>query len=312
MVGRAAGESRGRSGNREGTRTHKKAAGGRAKFGAQRLVDGDEAAKLRGRAGAVVMGRAVGPGPRSLEALAWLARSEVAGLEPLGLAMGLGSAGDVFARRAARRRRAARCACMTAEGSVVAITRCGPPRARRDGGDVRLGATRGAGLRHARAVSWVAALLTVRERSWVQRAGDAVARRLAGAGAVDAPAAAPIARTSASRSPVGAWRSRSSCSHKAPRRLRAILAGYEALIAAGSLSGGVRLRRRPRRRARRRRARRGAVGVPEDRLRTRSLPACSASCATTVAALAQRRWSVRRRDRHRQRIRAGRSRRVMR
>ena len=36
------------------------------------------------------MSRARGPGPRSMEALAWLARVDVAGLEPLACALGFG------------------------------------------------------------------------------------------------------------------------------------------------------------------------------------------------------------------------------
>ena len=35
-------------------------------------------------------GKARGPGPRSFEALRWLARLEVAGIEPLGHALGFG------------------------------------------------------------------------------------------------------------------------------------------------------------------------------------------------------------------------------
>ena len=36
------------------------------------------------------MGRARGPGPRSVDALKWLDRVDVAGVEPLGLALGFG------------------------------------------------------------------------------------------------------------------------------------------------------------------------------------------------------------------------------
>ncbi len=66
---------------------------------------------------------------------------------------------------------------------------------------------------------------------------------------------------------------------KAPRRLRAILAGYEALIAAGSLSGGVvYVSDRDDVLAAVTRAA-AAVGVPEGRLRTRSLVRCAARAA---------------------------------
>ena len=50
---------------------------------------------------------------------------------------------------------------------MVAITAAGRRAIGADRGDVRAGATHGSGLRHARAVSWVAALLTLREREWV-------------------------------------------------------------------------------------------------------------------------------------------------
>ena len=52
-------------------------------------------------------------------------------------------------------------------GSVVAITAAGRREIGADRGDVCAGATNGSGLRHARAVSWVPALLTLRGREWV-------------------------------------------------------------------------------------------------------------------------------------------------
>src|SRR3954451_24309685 len=118
-------------------------------------------------------GKARGPGWRSLEALAWLARLEVAGIEPLGLAMG-------FGRRATYSHVARLIGAglavrgYDAGGSVVAITAAGRRAVGADRGDVRAGATHGSGLRHARAVSWVAALLTLRDREWVS---DLEARR---------------------------------------------------------------------------------------------------------------------------------------
>ena len=102
------------------------------------------------------MGKALGPGPRSLEALAWVARLEVVGREPLGLAMG-------WSRRAtySHVERLAGAGLVDpahdAEGSVVAVTRAGRRTLGLDGGGVPLSLTRGAGLRHARAASWVAA-----------------------------------------------------------------------------------------------------------------------------------------------------------
>ena len=62
-------------------------------------------------------------------------------------------------------------ACLAAAGLVVRVFDPGGSMGRRaihaDRGDVRAGATHGSGLRHARAVSWVAAILTIRERHWL-------------------------------------------------------------------------------------------------------------------------------------------------
>src|SRR3954451_4313551 len=111
-------------------------------------------------------GIARGPGWRSLEALAWLARLEVAGLEPLGLAMGW--------RRRARYSHVARLMraglvvrAFDVGGSVVAITAAGRRAVAADRGDVRAGATHGSGRRHARGVWWVPALATLRDRTWI-------------------------------------------------------------------------------------------------------------------------------------------------
>jgi DNA-binding transcriptional ArsR family regulator len=82
-------------------------------------------------------GKARGPGPRSFEALRWLARLEVAGLEPLGLALGFGRratyshlerlAGAGMLVRAFDR-----------DGSVVAITAAGRRAVGAEKGDVRV------------------------------------------------------------------------------------------------------------------------------------------------------------------------------
>jgi DNA-binding transcriptional ArsR family regulator len=116
--------------------------------------------------------KSAGPGPRSFEALRWLARLDVAGIEPLGLALGFG--------RRATYSHLARLAdaglvvrAYDPDGSVVAITAAGRRALNGPRAQVRLGATRGRGLQHVRAVSWVAALLTIRARAWVQRARDA-------------------------------------------------------------------------------------------------------------------------------------------
>jgi hypothetical protein len=50
---------------------------------------------------------------------------------------------------------------------MVAITAEGRRAIHADRGDVRAGATHGSGLGHARAVSWLAANLSIRERQWL-------------------------------------------------------------------------------------------------------------------------------------------------
>jgi hypothetical protein len=201
--------------------------------------------------------------------LAWVARLEVVGREPLGLAMGWG-------RRAtySHVERLAGAGLLErvydAEGSVVAVTRAGRRMLGLDGGSVPLSVTRGAGLRHARAVSWVAALLTVRERSWSSE--QEMRSR--------ADWLVPVlwqASRGTHRPDVGVEVAGRRVAIevelcvKAPRRLRAILAGYEALIAADALSGGVvYVSDRDDVLAAVMRAA-VAVGVPEGRLRTLSL-----------------------------------------
>jgi hypothetical protein len=137
-------------------------------------------------------------------------------------------------------------------------------------GDVRVAATRGSGLRHARAVSWVTALLTLRGREWVS---DHEARGLA-------EWQIPViwSHHSATHRPdVGATVAGARVAvevevgHKAPRRLRAILAGYEQAITAGDLTGGVLyVSDRPDILAAVARAA-VRIGVPADRFRARAL-----------------------------------------
>src|SRR4051794_39697610 len=111
-------------------------------------------------------GKAHGPGHRSFEALAWLARLDVAGVEPLGLAMGFGQSTTYsHVTRLAAAGLVVRVFDPT--GSIVAITAEGRRAIHADRGNIRAGATHGSGLRHARAVSWVAALLTLGDREWI-------------------------------------------------------------------------------------------------------------------------------------------------
>lgn len=183
------------------------------------------------------MGKAKGPGPRSMEALKWLARVDVAGVEPWRLAMGFGSRA-MYSH--AKRLEAAGLVTRIydREGSVLAITPAGRRIACADSRPVPVGATRGFGLRHARAVSWVAALLAARGRDWLS---DRELRErpdwripvfwVSGYGSHRPDAAST---TDGRRIAVEV-----ELSHKAPRRLRAILAGYEAVLADGTLSGVI-------------------------------------------------------------------------
>jgi hypothetical protein len=101
-----------------------------------------------------------------MEALRWLARVDVAGVEALGVASGFSR--SVTYSHVARLERAGLLVRAFAHGgSVVAVTAAGRRAAGADRAKVRAGATHGMGLRHARAVPWIAALLTLRGRDWV-------------------------------------------------------------------------------------------------------------------------------------------------
>src|SRR4051794_38141316 len=179
-------------------------------------------------------GKARGPGPRSFAALAWLARVEVAGVEPLRLALGFGWR-PMYSHVARLAGAGLVVRAFDPQGSVVAITAAGRRAVGADRGDVRSGATHGAGLRHARAGSWVAALLTLRERQWVSdsemRGAEAwqIPVVWAGARGRHRPDVGVVMR--ASRVAVEV-----ELSHKSPRRIEAILAGYEQAIASGRIA----------------------------------------------------------------------------
>lgn len=182
-------------------------------------------------------GKARGPGPRSYEALRWLARLDVARIEPLGLAMG-------FGRRAtySHLARLMDAGLVTREfdrgGSVVAITAAGrraidAPRSR-----TPVGATHGLGLRHARAVSWVAGRLTCNQREWIDRRelrrdpawrSEVVWRLTRDGHYPDVGILLPSTRVAVE---VQLW-------HRPAPRLRAILAGYEEAVANGQLGGVI-------------------------------------------------------------------------
>src|SRR5689334_15200861 len=182
-------------------------------------------------------GKARGPGHRSLEGLRWLERLDVAGIEPFGLALG-------FGRRAtySHIQRLASAGFVTrafdSGGSVVAITTAGRRAIAADRGDVRVGATHGSGLRHARAVSWVAALATLRGRTWIS---DREAR-----GSAEWLIPVVWAQHRGQHRPdLGIELDgvrvavEVELSHKSPRRLQAILAGHEVAISSGRIGGGL-------------------------------------------------------------------------
>jgi hypothetical protein len=160
--------------------------------------------------------------------LAWLERVDVAGLEPWGRALGFGwrvayshaerlsSAG--LAQRVYDRR-----------GSVVAITRAGRRLLAAPPGDLRVGATYGFGISHARAVSWAAALMTLRGHNWL---GERALRR-------DERWRIPVIwpHSQGSHRPDLVAHIRGAdvaveieLAPKGPRRLHAIMAGYEHAI----------------------------------------------------------------------------------
>jgi hypothetical protein len=170
-----------------------------------------------------------------MEALAWLAQVDVAGLEPLACALGFGwratyshverLAGAGLVERVYDR-----------GGSVVAITRRGRIAVDADPGDVRMGAIGSAGIAHSRAMSWVAAFLTLRGRRWIgerdlmrdahwrvpviwMRGGLGSHRPDLVSMADDQPVAIEV-----------------ELSPKARRRLRAILTGYDDAIRRGQFT----------------------------------------------------------------------------
>jgi DNA-binding transcriptional ArsR family regulator len=169
--------------------------------------------------------------------LRWLARLEVAGVEPVEHALGF--ARSVAYSHVARLADAGLVVrAFDREGSVVAITAAGRRWIGDDKGDVRAGATHGSGLRHARAVSWVAALLELRERAWMSERevrrddGWLVPVVWASSRGRHRPDLGIVVREARVAVEV-------ELSHKSPRRLQAILAGYTEALASGQIRGGV-------------------------------------------------------------------------
>ncbi|MDA0141184.1 hypothetical protein [Solirubrobacter deserti] len=202
-----------------------------------------------------------------MEALRWLARVEVAGIEPLWCAIGVGwRTGYSHVERLEKAGLVER--TFDPGGSVVSIIAAGRRAVAADHRTIRA-RTHGSGLRHARAVSWVAALVTVRERIWVSDLearsreawlvpvvwADRRARHRPGLG-IELRGARIAVEV--------------ELSAKAPRRLDAILGGYEHALASGALAGLIYVSDRPdvleavNRSAAR-------VGLPRSKLRTRTL-----------------------------------------
>lgn len=158
-------------------------------------------------------------------------------MEPWGLALGFGRRAT-YSHLERLQAKGLAVRLYDREGSVLAITAAGRRRVQAEGGEPRLRVLRGVGLRHARAVSWVAALLTARDRTWLSerelrnRSGWLVPVLLSNRSGTHRPDVG--AEVAGHRVAVEV-----ELSHKAPRRLRAILAGYAALIADGTLDGGV-------------------------------------------------------------------------
>jgi DNA-binding transcriptional ArsR family regulator len=180
-------------------------------------------------------GKPRGPGPRSFDTLRRLARIDVAGIEPLGLAMGFGPRAT-YSHLARLAEAGLIERVYDRGGSVVAITPAGrraidAPRAK-----VSAEATRVLGIRHARALSWVAAQLTRDDREWH---GHRAVRRDPGwrteiiwrfARDGHYPDLGVHWESSRVAIEIELW-------HRSSARFRATLSGYSAAIAASRIAG---------------------------------------------------------------------------
>jgi len=115
-------------------------------------------------------GKAVRPGPGSYRLLEWVARLGMSGVEPARLVLGISQAA-VYSHvaRLSQEGLLWRVRLGDGEGGVVAITRAGARLARARGarGAVSARAVAPRSGRHGRAVSWVAASLTLRGLEWL-------------------------------------------------------------------------------------------------------------------------------------------------
>jgi hypothetical protein len=190
---------------------------------------------------------------------------DVAGIEPLGLALGFG--------RRATYSHLARLAdvglvvrAYDPGGSVVAITAAGRRAIGEPRSQVRIGATHGLGLQHANAVSWAAALLTLRDRTW---AGAREMRR-------DPSWLIPFDWSIGHRPDLGVFVGGTRVAievelwRRPPSRLRSALSGYDGAIASGQIGGVISISDRADVLDALTRAA-GRVGLPDRCFRTRRL-----------------------------------------
>ena len=120
-------------------------------------------------------------------------------------------------------------------GSVVAITAAGRRALGQSGAQARVSATHGFGLRHARAVSWAAALLTIRGRKWpgARELRSDPSWRLIAVPSVERahrPNLGVLIRHSPVAIEVELWR-------RPPRKVRSMLSGYNDAIASRQIDG---------------------------------------------------------------------------
>jgi hypothetical protein len=177
------------------------------------------------------------PGPGSLRLLAWVARLGVAGIEPVRLALGLSQA-TAYSHIERLRREGLMWRVIVGDGGggVIAVTHAGANEARRVGGDGLVSAARSIAPRtgrHGRAVSWVAASLTLRDLQWL---GPAQLRRASGwrSQRDDGHRHSPdlgLVHPDGHRSAIEV-----ELTPKNTTRLKAILGGYGELIRRGPLS----------------------------------------------------------------------------
>jgi hypothetical protein len=176
------------------------------------------------------------PGPGSHRLLAWVARLGVSGLEPARLALGLSQATAYsHVARLSREGLLWRVRVGDGAGGVVAVTRAGARMVRAHGGEGVVAARSAAPSsgRHGRAVSWVAASLSLREREWL---GPAQLRAASGwrSHREDGRRHSPdlgLVHPDGRRTAIEV-----ELQPKSNDRLRAILGGYRELIRSGQLT----------------------------------------------------------------------------